>query len=67
MNVKKVVEYFGGRQETADALHIQTAHAVGHWVRQNRIPFTRQCQIEVVTKGTFTVAKAERKRQGRAS
>jgi hypothetical protein len=57
MNIDKVVEHFGGRQATADALGLKTAHAIGYWQRDKRIPYPRQCQIQILTGGKFVARK----------
>ena len=55
MDLEKVIEYFGGTDETCEALGV-TKGAISQW-RQDGIPELRQFQIEVLTKGKF---KADR-------
>lgn len=60
MDIEKVVDHFGGTQETCDALNV-TKGAISQW-RSDGIPELRQFQIEALTLGKF---KAER--QARAA
>lgn len=58
MDIEKVIEHFGGPQETCLALGV-TKGAISQW-RTDGVPELRQFQIEALTGGRF---KAERRRE----
>jgi len=54
MDIEQVIAYFGGVQATAQRLGVSRM-AVYQWRKAGGIPFPRQAQIELETKGKFTV------------
>ncbi len=55
MNITDVIHHFGGKTKTARELGI-SYQAVQQWVEANKIPITRQYQIQVVTNGALKAA-----------
>ncbi|MEH6784737.1 MULTISPECIES: Cro/CI family transcriptional regulator [Alcanivorax] len=55
MKKSEVVEFFGGIQQTADALGIRY-QSVREWP-EDRVPEGRQFQIQVISKGRLKAAK----------
>ena len=58
MKKSEVVEFFGGIQQTADALGIRY-QSVREWP-EDRVPEGRQFQIQVISKGRLKAAKQHR-------
>lgn len=54
MKKSEVVEFFGGIQQTADALGIRY-QSVREWP-EDRVPEGRQFQIQVISKGRLKAA-----------
>lgn len=50
MNIKEAISYFGSARRLALAIGV-TASAVSRWVKENRIPYRRQIEIESATGG----------------
>lgn len=56
MNIKAVIDHFGGIANTARALGI-TYQAVQQWVKAGQIPKGRQWEIQGITKGQLSVCE----------
>lgn len=57
MTKTEVIEYFGGVQQTADALGIRY-QSVREWP-ENGVPEGRQYQIQVISEGQLKAAQDE--------
>jgi transcriptional repressor of cell division inhibition gene dicB len=56
MKKSEVIEFFGGTQETADALGIRY-QSVREWP-EDRVPEGRQYQIQLLSKGKLKAASS---------
>jgi len=56
MNPQTVLDHFGSQAAMARALGIKQP-SVFAWFKSGRIPYPRQCQIEVVTGGKVKAAR----------
>lgn len=67
MTPEQAIDYYHGRGALAKACEVTEA-AVYLWVKQGAIPYDRQCQIQVETKGALVASKedAEPKEQAAA-
>lgn len=57
MTTSQVIGFFGSRLKAANALGI-SSESIRKWLVNGRIPYGRQCEIEILTKGAL---KAEAK------
>jgi DNA-binding transcriptional regulator YdaS (Cro superfamily) len=62
MKLKDVLNHFGTQAALARALGMSQP-SVNRWVQTKRIPYLRQCQIQVVTNGQFLAATKKRGRK----
>lgn len=57
MTFDQVRKHYGSIKAIADALAI-TPGAVQRWKRENKIPYDRQCQIQVDTRNKLKATKS---------
>jgi len=62
MDIEEVIKHFGGVVQTALRLGV-TRQAVYDWRKSGKIPFARQAQIELESKGTFKTTRGKRARK----
>jgi hypothetical protein len=58
MSPERAIEHYGSRGALAKACDVTEA-AVYLWVKQGAIPYDRQCQIQVDTKGALLAKKED--------
>lgn len=59
MLIDDVLQYYQHKQiNIARALKVQP-NTVSRWVKQNRIPFLSQCQLELLTNGKLKANRHE--------
>jgi len=60
MKLKDILKHFGTQQEAANAIGVEQA-TVSRWI--NGIPFTRQCQIQLLTGGKLVAKEFDSPKQ----
>lgn len=56
MTIKEVLDHFGSGRQVCLALDIKAPNWT-QWQKKGTIPYGRQCELEIITKGALKASK----------
>ena len=62
MKVEDAIKHYGGAVHLASALNV-SLQTIYNWREQGSIPFSRQCEIEIITDGKLKVESRKKKKR----